>query len=56
MSDQDNRAIRNLIHASGSLEEAEKEIKHWFKQEELVNYRLIQEQILYDVNLDGLLE
>jgi nucleoside-diphosphate kinase len=42
MSDQDNRAIRNLIHASGSLEEAEKEIKHWFKQEELVNYRLIQ--------------
>jgi len=56
MSDSDNRGIRNLIHASGSTEEAEKEIKHWFKENELINYRLIQEQIIYDVNLDGLLE
>ena len=56
MADADDRAIRNLIHASGSVEEAEAEIPHWFKKEELVNYRLVQEQILYDVNLDGLLE
>jgi nucleoside-diphosphate kinase len=56
MADTDGRAVRNLIHASGSIEEAEKEIKHWFEKEELVNYRLVQEQILYDVNLDGLLE
>lgn len=56
MSDKDNRAVRNLIHASGSVEEANNEIKHWFKEEELVNYRLIQEQIMYDVNLDGILE
>ncbi len=56
MSDGDNRAIRNLIHASGSVDEAEKEIKHWFKENELINYRLIAEQIIYDVNLDGLLE
>jgi len=27
-----------------------------FKKEELTNYRLVQEQILYDVNLDGILE
>ena len=56
MGDNDDRAIRNLIHASGSVKEAELEIKHWFKPEELVDYRLIQEQILYDVNLDGILE
>ncbi|MEK7062750.1 MAG: nucleoside-diphosphate kinase [Patescibacteria group bacterium] len=56
MGDNDDRAIRNLIHASGSVKESELEIKHWFKPEELVDYRLIQEQILYDVNLDGILE
>lgn len=56
MSDSDGRSVRNLVHASGSKEEAEKEINHWFSKGELVNYRLVQEQILYDVNLDGLLE
>lgn len=56
MSDADKRSIRNLIHASGSVSEAEKEINHWFKPEELINYRLVQEEILYDVNLDGILE
>jgi nucleoside-diphosphate kinase len=56
MSDADSRAIRNLIHASGSAEEAEKEIPHWFKPEEVTNYRLVQEEVLYDVNLDGILE
>src|SRR3989344_6700898 len=56
MADTDNRAIRNLIHASGSETDAEKELKHWFKKDELINYKLISERILYDVNLDGLLE
>lgn len=56
MSDDDNRSVRNLIHASGSVEEAEMEIKHWFSEKEIINYRLVQEQILYDVNLDGILE
>lgn len=56
IADGDNRAVRNLVHASGSVEEAEKEIKLWFEDEELMNYRLVQEEILYDVNLDGLLE
>lgn len=56
IADQDGRAVRNLIHASGSVEEANKEIEHWFKKEELISYRLIQEQVLYDVNLDGILE
>jgi nucleoside-diphosphate kinase len=56
MADLDVRSIRNLIHASGNPEEAEKEIPIWFQQEEILKYRLVQEQILYDVNLDGILE
>jgi nucleoside-diphosphate kinase len=56
ISDMDKRSVRNLIHASGSEEEAEMEIKHWFEKNEIIDYRLLQEQILYDVNLDGILE
>ena len=56
LSDTDDRAIRNLIHASGVPDEAEKEIKIWFKDGELLKYRLIQESIIYDVNLDGIKE
>lgn len=53
MTDADQRSIRNLVHASGSVKEAENEIKHWFTEKEMMNYRLVQETILYDVNLDG---
>ncbi|KKU90926.1 MAG: Nucleoside diphosphate kinase [Candidatus Jorgensenbacteria bacterium GW2011_GWA1_48_11] len=56
VSDIDGRAVRNIIHASGSPEEAEKEIVLWFNEKELINYRLVSEEILYDVNLDGILE
>ena len=56
LSDSDNRSVRNLIHASGSVEEAEMEINHWFKKDEIIDYCLVQEQIIYDVNLDGILE
>lgn len=56
LADVDGRSVRNLIHSSGSIEDAQKEINHWFKDGELVNYKLIGEAILYDVNLDGLLE
>ena len=52
----DSRAVRNLVHCSDKPDEAIREISIWFKPEELINYRLVQEQILYDVNLDGLLE
>ncbi len=56
IADLDDRAIRNVVHASGSVEEALDEINLWFKEEEILNYRLIQDAILYDVNLDGILE
>jgi nucleoside-diphosphate kinase len=48
ISDADSRAIRNLVHASGTVEEAENEIKIWFKPEEVSNYDLAIEKILYD--------
>ncbi len=56
ISDDSIRAVRNLVHASGSVSEAEDEIKHWFNSEEIIQYRLVQEGILYDVDLDGILE
>lgn len=52
----DDRAVRNLIHCSDAPSEAEREIGLWFKPEELLSYRLMAEEILYDVNLDGILE
>lgn len=52
----DGRAVRNIMHCSDKPEEAEREINIWFKPEEIINYRHIQEEILYDVNIDGILE
>jgi nucleoside-diphosphate kinase len=52
----DDRAVRNLIHCSDEVDNAKKEISLWFEEKELVNYRLVSEAILYDVNLDGLME
>ncbi len=56
LADLDTRAVRNLIHCTDKPEEAQGEINLWFKEDELVNYRLVQEAILYDVNIDGVLE
>lgn len=56
MSDTDGRAVRNLVHASGSVKEANDEIAHWFKKGEVFDYRHISEAMLYDVDLDGILE
>lgn len=56
LSSLDERAVRNLIHCSDKPEEAEREIAIWFNKNELINYRQLNEEILYDVNLDGILE
>lgn len=47
LADPDERSIRNLVHASGSVEEANREIAIWFKKEELFAYDLAIEKILY---------
>lgn len=49
----ENRAVRNLIHCSESPEEAEREIKVWFTDDEIMQYVTAQERIMYDVDLDG---
>ncbi len=56
LSSIDNRAVRNLVHCSDPVADAEREIPIWFGSNEILQYRLIVEQILYDVNLDGIKE
>ena len=56
LADGTNRAIRNAIHASGSPEEAEKEIALWFEPQELLSYKTVHDHILYDVNFDNVAE
>jgi len=47
LSDPDERAVRNLVHASGSLEEAEREIPLWFTKNEIHQYDMAIDKILY---------
>jgi len=56
LANMDERTIRNLMHCSDKVEEAEREIDIWFNKEEILSYKLAMEKILYDVNLDGIKE
>lgn len=47
LSDGKDRTLRNLIHASGSIEDAEHEIEIWFDQTELYNYIMPIDEVLY---------
>lgn len=54
-----SRGMRNIIHCTDPADgegAADREIGIWFTEQELVNYRLVTEAMLYDVNLDGILE
>lgn len=42
--DAKNMGIPNLIHASGDLEDAKKEIPHWFSDDELYDYSVLHEK------------
>ena len=46
-ADDVERAVFTLVHASGTPEEAEHEIKIWFKPEEILNYDLAAESVFY---------
>lgn len=46
-ADETERAVHTLVHASGTAEEAEKEIKLWFKPEEIIDYPLVMESVFY---------
>jgi nucleoside-diphosphate kinase len=47
LSDERKRPLRNIVHASEDKKTAEREIKVWFKQSELVSYKRADEDALY---------
>jgi nucleoside-diphosphate kinase len=49
----EDRGVRNLVHCSDMVEEAEREIALWLEESEIMSYTTAQEAIMYDVNLDG---
>ncbi len=54
-----SRGMRNLIHCTDPADGEgayDREVALWFTKEELHDYRLVTEAMLYDVNLDGILE
>lgn len=42
------RPIKNLVHASGTLEEAEMEIKNWFTEKEILEYSRADYSVMFD--------
>jgi nucleoside-diphosphate kinase len=55
----ESRGMRNLIHCTDPADGEganTREINIWFKENEIIDYRLVSEAMLYDVNLDGILE
>lgn len=47
-ADIENRAVRNLMHASSDPAEAKREITLWFSKEELHNYQTVMDKVLHD--------
>ncbi len=47
MAMADERCVRNLIHASGTVDEAVNEINLWFTESEIADYVLANESIIY---------
>lgn len=45
-ADGQKKGIPNLIHASGDTEEAEKEIGHWFSDDEIYQYERASEKFV----------
>lgn len=48
LSNAQNRPLRNLMHASGTPEEAQNEIKIWFSDTELYKYEHVNDRVQYD--------
>lgn len=46
LANSGKRAIKNLVHASGSVEEAKFEISLWFKDEEICSYKRVDEDVM----------
>ncbi|MEM1311980.1 MAG: nucleoside-diphosphate kinase [Patescibacteria group bacterium] len=56
-ANEDGRAVRNLMHCTDPADgesEAKREIGIWFTNNEIINYRHIQEAVLYDPTISGI--
>lgn len=54
LADVVSRATRTMLHASDSVENANREINIWFKESEICsNYETVAEKIFFDANWDG---
>jgi nucleoside-diphosphate kinase len=47
-ADAEGRSVRNLMHASGDVSEAQREIPLWFSKEELQQYQTVMDKVLHD--------
>lgn len=47
LANEGKRAVHNIVHASGDQSEAAHEIKHWFKAEEIHEYKRAEEDIMF---------
>lgn len=58
-ANEDSRAVRNIMHCTDpadGIEEARREIDIWFDKSEILNYRHIQETVLYDPTISGIVD
>jgi len=51
-ADTESRSVRNLMHASGDVDEANREIQLWFAEDELHKYQTVMDKVLHDPTWD----
>lgn len=47
LANEQNRPLRNIIHASDTVEDGEKEVNLWFEKDELFEYERADEKIMF---------
>lgn len=47
LANKEQRAIKNVVHASGELDEAEREVAYWFGAEDIHEYARADEMVMY---------
>jgi nucleoside-diphosphate kinase len=52
-ADMEKRSVRNLMHASGTVDEAQREIPLWFSKKELHEYQTVMDKVLHDPQWDA---
>jgi nucleoside-diphosphate kinase len=52
-ADAEGRSVRNLMHASGDVAEATREIPLWFRKNELYDYQTVMDKVLHDPDWDA---